>query len=183
MRSLTFFLLIVATFVASPVKSDPGTRLSIDAQAALVVVKPLPEGRRLIRLPALEFAMTIEPQCATNMQAESISISIADTRKTLGAADIDGQSNVATSITIPRQQVAPLAIDGFCQAGENSSTESDLQVMDAFTAHISLRCTGEDTQTIVYVSQPLALSLRCEATYSDAETPATQESSPVSIAR
>ena len=61
--------------------------------------------------------------------------------------------------------------------------KSDLQVMDAFTAQISLRCTGEETQNIAYMSQPLALSLQCETTDAEAETPPDQDSSPVSIAR
>lgn len=184
MRSSSVLLFLAATLAANPVISDSGTRLSIRAQPAVVTVEPLPDGRRLLALPALEFELIIAPQCAPEMQADSISISVADTGKTLGSGDIDGQTSVATSITIPLRQISPLAVAGFCSASQSDdTTPTELLVKDAFTANVSLRCAGEGKQSIVYASQALSLSLQCHDRDDEPETPSNQEFSPTSIAR
>jgi hypothetical protein len=184
MCGLYFLLIVAAAFAARPASCDPVAQMSVDAKAAIVEIDPLPDGRRLIRLPALEFTLTIETQCATEMRAESVSISAADTSKTYSISDSEGQSIVEASLTIPRRQVPPLAIETFCQSRENESSRTpDLHVQDAFTAHISLRCTGKQKQMIVYTSQPLDVLLRCSGAEGGLESSEDQESSSISTAR
>jgi hypothetical protein len=169
MRELPILLFTAVIMTASPVRSDSGAQLRANAEAAVVVVKPLPDGRRLIPLPGLEFTLIIEPQCAAGMQAESISISVADTRMTITGSDLDGHQPMRTSISIPRKQVSPLAVEGFCLANRADNTNSSvLLIKDAFTANISLRCAGENKQTTIYASQPLNLHLQCETAASNA---------------
>lgn len=185
MRRHSILLIFTAIIIANPAMSDSSAYLRVTAEAASVKVKPLPDGRRLIALPTLEFALIIAPQCAPDMRAESISISVADTQKNLGATDIGDQPTVATSISIPRKQLSPLAVDGFCRAVDNTASFStDLDIRDAFTANISLRCAGKDKQSIVYASQALHLSLQCEAPDGEVEARDDQAASSLpAIAR
>lgn len=184
MRSLSILLLVAVAFVTSPVLSDTDAGISITAQPAVVRVEPLPEGRRLIRLPTLEFALIVKPQCAPDMQVDSISISVADTRLSLDASEIGGQTDVVTSIAIPRRQVSPLAVDGFCRLDQDVDLlRSDLLVKGALTASISLRCADDSKQTIVYASQALDLSLHCASEKQESDVPVDQVSSSSPIAR
>jgi len=184
MRSLSILLLIAAAFVANPALSDTSTGISVTAQAAVVSVEPLPEGRRLIPLPTLEFALIVKPQCAPDMQVDSISISVADTRTTLGASEIGGQTDVVTSIAIPRRQVSPLAVEGFCRLNQDDDLNpSDLLVKGALTANVSMRCADDSKQTIVYTSQALDLSLHCASEEQESDVAADQSPASSSIAR
>ena len=137
------------------------------SEPATVEITAQPAGRRLIQLPALEFSLTIEPQCESDMYVESISISVADTRATVTVAEPD-QAVLTTTLTLPRHQAAPLAVVNFCQtAADQSQSQSqssqELLVRDAFTAHLSLRCSNDERQSIVYASQALDLVLRCKS--------------------
>jgi len=135
------------------VLSEPAT-VAITAQRA---------GRRLIQLPALEFSLTIEPKCENDMRVESISISVADTRKTVTAAEAS-ESVVVTTLTLPGRQTAPLAVVDFCRSDEDQSQSSrEILVREAFTANLSLRCTNDERQSVVYSSQALDLALSCES--------------------
>jgi hypothetical protein len=184
MRGLYILLVVAAAGAAGTAKPDSIGRVIVAAHPAIVEIKPLSDDRRLISLPALEFALTIEPQCATDMQAESISISIADTQKTYGAVAIDGRSIVEISLTIPRRQIGPLAAEAFCRAGKSDDIVTrTLLVQDAFTAQLSLRCISEEKRSIIYVSQPLDVKLHCQNADDDSNPPTDQESSPTSILR
>ena len=184
MRSPLILLCVAAAIVTIPVLADSGAEMSVKAQAAVVTVKPLPYGRRLVPLPALEFALLVEPQCAPDTQPDSISISVADTKTTLTASDINGRSMVVASIAVPRRQVSPLAIEGFCQADQSDeSNPPELLVKDAFTANISLRCAGEHNTVIAYASKTLDLKLRCMNEEGETGAPSDQDSPSSAIAR
>lgn len=178
MRGLTILLLVAVASVTSIAKSDSIGRVIVKAHAAIVVIEPVPDDRRLISLPSLNYALTIEPQCATDMRAESISISVADTRKTYTTAAIDGQPVVEVTLTIPRQQIGPLAIQNFCRSDQSDATAIRiLHVKEAFTAQLSLRCANDTAQSIVYASQPLDVDVQCQATDGDPASATTQDSS------
>jgi hypothetical protein len=160
-RLILLFLAMAST--ATPALSDTVSRIKVTSEPAAVEISPQAAGRRLIRLPALEFSLTIEPQCESNMQAESISISVADTRATVTVAEPD-EAVLTTTLTLPRHQAAPLAVVNFCQtAADQSQSSQELLVRDAFTAHLSLRCSNDERQSIVYASQALDLALRCKS--------------------
>ena len=152
------------------------SQIKVSSAPATAEIVPAPVGRRLIRLPTLEFVFTIEPRCENNMQAKSVSISVADTRETVTVGETTDSAVVEARITIPRRQAPPLAVAGFCEIDEDETRQSrELLVREAFTAHLSLRCANDERQSIVYASQALDLSLRCKAQ--------DQEPSPDSIAR
>jgi len=139
------------------------SQIRVQSEPASVAITAQRAGRRLIQLPTLEFSLTIEPQCDDDMRMESISISVADTRKTVTAAEAD-DAVVAATLTLPGRQTAPLALVDFCQTDEDQDLGSrEILVRQAFTAHLSLRCTNDERQSIVYASHPLDLALRCES--------------------
>ena len=164
-RLILLFLAMAST--ASPALSDTVSQIKVTSEPAAVEILPQAAGRRLIRLPALEFSLKIKPQCEDDMRAESVSISVADTRATVTVAEGD-ETTIATTLTLPRHQSAPLAVVDFCQIREDQSQDiQEMLVRDAFTAHLSLRCTNDERQSIVYASQALHLALRCKSENQD----------------
>lgn len=171
---LIFPALVIAA-TAMSARSEPVSLIKVRSEPAAVAVSPQAAGRRLVRLPTLDFSLEIEPLCDNNMRAESLSISVADTRETVAFTDED-ERIVSTTLTLPRQQTAPLAVVDFCQIDEDRNQVSqELLVKDAFTAHLSLRCASDQQQTVVYATQPLDLTLLCR--------PVDQGSSADSAAR
>lgn len=128
-----------------------------------------PAGQRLITLPGIEFPLRVQPDCAPGLTLDSLSISIADTRRTFRAADFDAEPVIETTLRIPRRQAGPLGIDGFC-ASDTTADEgpSTAHVADAYTANVSMRCSNDATQSVVYDTLALDITLRCAAADTDA---------------
>jgi len=161
-----FFLLMVAQLVASPAWPDSSAHLAVSAEPAVVPVKPLAEGRKLIRLPTLEFHLHLEADCAEDYEIRSVSISVADSRTTFSGEDVAGFSATPISFSVPARQLSPVAIDGFCSlavGADDRETREDHVIPDAVTAHLSLRCAGEDAEAITYISHALDVVLQCAA--------------------
>lgn len=153
--------LILAPFVLAGIAWSSGlATLTITVPPALAPIQPLAEGRSLVRLPALEFEFGIEASCGPERAVKSVSISVADTRKTLESDEIPLGETVSTAFTLPARQLAPVAVDGFCP--ESQVAGSSLLLRDAVTAQVSLRCTGEGGDSITYASQSLDVTLVCE---------------------
>jgi hypothetical protein len=165
MRSQSILLVVALILAASTAESDSTERLIVRAQAAIIEIDPIPAGRRLVSLPVLEFILKLEPRCVAPASAESISISVADTRKSEQISDFAADTSVEITLKIPSRQAGLLAVDTFCMHGESQeSGPQTLLIRDAFTAQLALRCTDKATQSIIYAVQPLDISLRCKAT-------------------
>lgn len=149
---------------AAPVAAVAPTGIDIESSTAIVVIRPLPERQRLIRLPALTYAIKVNARCGNELQVDSVSISIADTTHTLASGAFTDGADVSLEMTVPGRQVSPLAIDGFCRVSEDGDqAPAETHVDNAVTAHLSLRCAGGDEHSIVYASKPLGVTLRCAA--------------------
>ncbi len=184
MHGQTILLVAALAFVTSAADTEIVGLVSVEANAAVVVLEPITGDRRLISLPSLEYVLTIGPQCATNMRAEAISVSVADTRKTYSGKDIDHQASVEISLTVPQQQIAPIAIHDFCQADDSKpNRDSVLYLNDVLTAQLSLRCAGDSARSIVYATLPLGVDLQCRMNDTESNTPNDQVSSPESVPR
>lgn len=171
-RTALLFALVAPAGVAWP---NAAAELLVDAGPATASIEPQGDGRRLVRLPALEFRFDIRAECDPARELTSVSISVADTRKTLGAADLPDAVPVAASIELPARQIAPVAVDDFCP--ETQGESSSLLIQDVVTAQLSLRCAGPDGDSMTYVSRPLAVTLLCSV------DPALQGSEPASTDR
>ena len=146
------------------------------AEPVSVEIAPQPAGRRLIRLPSLEFTLQIEPRCEADTRVASVSISVADTRRTYDAAQFDKQPRLETSINIPQRQIGPLSIGQFCIASDDLQEAGQvMRVPDALTAQVSLRCANDAGQSIIYETLALEVRLLCQTVNDDGSN--DQESS------
>jgi hypothetical protein len=154
--------LLLATMALAVVAWPAGpARLVVDVAPAVASIQPLAEGRRLLRLPALEFAFGIGAGCGPDQAVTSVSISVADTRKTLSGAEFRDDAVTNMTVRLPARQIAPIAVDDFCP--ETQSESSSLLIRDAVTAQVSLRCASAEEESITYASQSLDVTVVCDA--------------------
>ncbi|MGI9270969.1 MAG: hypothetical protein ACR2QT_04285 [Woeseiaceae bacterium] len=162
MRIVLFYSAIIGLSVGSSFGGELDGHLVLESSSAIVEIEPQPPGLRLIRLPEVSFAMQIEARCNADLLAESVLISVADTRVSLGSADFDDQGTAQTTIQIPKHQIAPLTIENFCIAGTAPSIATPVQVRDALSAQVSLKCAAEGRESIVYQTVGLNVALDCQ---------------------
>ena len=111
MRGAFISIAIIVLAVDGSGEELSGDRLLVDINAASIEVSARPAGRQPIRLPDLEFEVRLEPRCAAGMNADSISVSVADTRIHIGRQTLAEQPVIEAKIRIPRKQIGPLAIE------------------------------------------------------------------------
>jgi hypothetical protein len=95
------------------------------------------------------------------MHTESVSISVTDTRRTLGPDLFMDTGATEQRISIPQAQLAPLTIENFCLGDGATGDAPHLHVADVMSAQLSLRCGSENRQSIIYQAVPLAIALQC----------------------
>jgi hypothetical protein len=150
--------------------------LSIGADAPVVPLSPRAPGRHTLRLPALEFRFAIQVRCAADRSPESLSLSVADTRKSFAADEIVANGSTEFKLRIPAGQIAPLVIEGFCVARDdgsherNSDSRDRLTIPAALSAQASLLCASDGERAMTYVSRPLDVALVCEAATADEDS-------------
>ena len=145
------------------------------AQETEVAVAPQTVSRRLVGLPSIEFALRAAIQCKG--EAVSLTLSIADTFKTLGKEMLENKRSASATLKVPAQQMALAASSRFCIDGDDDSAD-ELLVPGFATAYASLRCANEESVSAHFGSTPLRLRLSCARTPED-----PQESSESSTDR
>lgn len=160
--------LFLATVCITGVRADEFIVLS--AQETEVTVAPRAADLRLVALPAVEFNLRVAVDCSG--EAESLTISVADTFTTLKKAHIGDQHSAEASLRVPARQLILAASSNFCTTDE-AGTEDLLLVPGFVTAHASLRCAAQESTTIHFASAPLQIRLRCNRGLGE-----SQESSP-----
>lgn len=161
MRGQLVLLTTPMLAIALVAGADNYTQPIIRAKPALIEINVQTPGRNLITLPSLEFPLLIEPSCEEVANVAYVSISVADTRETFAAADFVGKSSLEAMLRLPQRQISPLAIGNFCSDDSSAGSEHSMHVEDAFTAHVSLRCSGEGGQSVIYETLPLDVTVRC----------------------
>lgn len=134
-------------------------RLSVFAEPAVAVLGLQEAGKDLVLLPDIEFRLSLSPDCANGGRPESLSIAIADTRKTLDSEELQASETVDLVMRVSAAQLAPLALAGFC-VDPGSEGESVL-IASALSAQASLRCSREEDQSIVFTAAPLDIRIDC----------------------
>lgn len=148
------------TATASSAAADGG-ELSVEVDAPVVEIDSRPPGPRTVRLPDITFTMRVTALCSDDMRTKFVSVSIADTRRTL-SAELFGESTTSEqSISIPQRQLAPLTIDNFCLGNDGEHRAEHLYIADALSAQLALHCAGEQREAVLYKAAPLAVELRC----------------------
>ncbi len=151
--------------------------LQVGATAATVAVSESGNGRASLRLPALEFVFRLRPVCAEPFRAGSISLTVADSRQTLDAEQLeDGTAESELRLTVPASQIAPVPVTDFCSAepddpDKDSSAQrgESLTLPAALSANASLLCVTESEREIVYTTAPLDVTLVCGSVDETAE--------------
>jgi len=142
--------------------------LLIDADAPVVTVREQKPGRSALRLPTLEYRLNIRTVCAEERAPSSLSLNVADTRRTLRETEILVDRATEVTLTIPAAQIPPVVIDNFCIAPDAGSQEQaaglaqSLQIPAALSLQASLLCARDENRVMTYMSQALDVALVCE---------------------
>ena len=118
------------------------------------------------QLACLEFALRAAIQCKG--APVSVTLSIADTFRTISGDDLDGQRAAEATLSVPPRQLALAASSRFCIADDAEST-NELLVTGFTTAHASLRCQSDDRTSAHFASAPLKVRLVCEREADEAQ--------------
>ena len=177
MKDLAVLFICVLLAAVMPAQAEQGDAPVTQLQPAEVSIDPIQDGRRLIRLPSVEFTLQLTPACAPERAFQSLSISIADTRRTFGAADFSANEFIETRMRVPGRQIGPLAVDDFCVASAEYPTAT-LTVGDAFTASVSVRCGNEALQSVAYDTLALDVLLVCNVPDDAGQSDAAASTAP-----
>ena len=154
---LTILALFLVTVCVSP--AVPDGNIVIAAQETEATVAPRPESLRLVNLPALTFSLRAAIHCKG--EPVSVTLSVADTYRTLIKDELEGQRAAEATLTIPARQLALAATNSFC-VKDKPATSDRLLVPGLTTAQASLLCTNEAGTSMHYASVPLQISLICD---------------------
>ncbi len=152
-------LLAVCLSVTGGTASAAGV-LTVHANEASTQIQPRGQGQQLSKLPPLDVSIVAEFNCAAGTDAESITVSIADTHRHYGREEIADATTFEASLRLPASQIAPISSADFCVLG-TPSDEKGLLVPGVASAQVSLRCRDESTLTAHFASVPLPLRLFC----------------------
>jgi hypothetical protein len=178
MRSTTILSLLLLACAAAAAPDGPRGRLELRAEPATVNATETKKERRLVTLPALEFPLRLQPDCAAGTTLDYVSVTAADTRLIFRAADFVPGEALETTLRLPGEQLAPLGLDTACDATDPAADEEPFLVPAAFSAHASLLCTGDTGREMIYATLALAIRLLCApAAQSPQEAAADQASS------
>ena len=167
----------ILLFHAFPVLAESELLLTADTPTATV----LPRGpeRAPLTLPELEFNFRIHASCSDDLEPASISLAVADTRRTFDSAQIASGESDAVSLRIPASQIAPVVIANFCVEANGddpvvmpANEAPPLIIRSALSAHASLLCAGESHQSMKYSSAALDVLLHCDLIGHDRSIPA-----------
>lgn len=155
--------------------ADPVQDLALRAETPVISISPRRSGRQFLDLPALEYTFEVEARCEEDWIPESLSLNVADSRLAFGADQLPGSTPQEIILNVPAQQLAPVAVHHFCLLPENTTARdagtsrpapppsSRLTIRAVLSAQASLLCVSETERRITYVSQPLDVTLDCDA--------------------
>jgi hypothetical protein len=144
--------------------------LLLEADTPTINIESRHASQNFLQLPALQYGFTIAAFCVDDFIPVSLLLSVADTRKTLRAAEIDFSNAIEISLSVPASQLAPIAVRGFClkvNAAENDTLADgqpqgkQLTLPATLSAQASLRCASDTNEQTIYVSKPLDVTVVC----------------------
>ena len=162
--------LFAATFCTPVAIAD--SRVIVAAQEAEARVVPRSSSLKLVNLPAMNFALRAAIKCQG--EAESLTLSVADTYTTIGKDELSGQRSATTTMTVPAQQLTLAASSNFCLIDDATSAD-ELTVSGLVTAHASLRCAEEGVATARFASTPLRVRLLCARGKEEGQEPPSED--------
>jgi len=145
-----------------------GTSAALSGQAYLVLSHRAPEididpgssRRGILRLPELEFHFSIDARCPESQPAQSLMISIADSRRRVMANALQNALQSGISLTVPSRQIAPVSVGAFCTT-ERTDTRPYFTAKELLSAQGALSCGTDSDTSITYTSTSLDVRLHC----------------------
>ena len=148
--------------IAIAAETVPVHNIEITADVPTVTVSPRQTGHTTTQLPDLTYRLSVTVDCETNWQPDSVSISVADSRASISAEELQAGGELDLQLRIPLNQIAPLRVEHFCfDGGEVAISPNSITIPGVVSAQASLRCVTESTKSIMYVSKPLDVLLEC----------------------
>ena len=112
--ALTFGILATVVSIAIAAETAPVHNIGITADVPTVTVSPRRPDRTTIRIPGLTYEMSLTVDCEANWRPDSVSISVADSRASLNAEQLQVSRELGLELRIPSNQIAPLRVEHFC---------------------------------------------------------------------
>jgi hypothetical protein len=162
---------------STPVSAE--TVLKFSADTATANVMPRSRERAPLQLPDLEYQFRIDAVCRDDLSPASLSLAVADTRRTFNAAQIVAGALDEVRLLVPADQIAPVVIANFCVADgdtdQAATSASHLTVHAALSAQASLLCIGDTDRSMKYASANLDVMLVCENPNDESDGPADRQ--------
>ena len=156
MKSISSVLVLLAVSVAS----GDSPELVAQFSTATVTIEPDTNPERRLALPAIEFEFTVAMNCGDMHEASRVSISVADTRRSYDIGALEDRHKLSASLTVPAEQISPLATQGFCTLDDPASPKI-LILPGVLTSQVSLLCGDQSDGAMHFVSNALAIRLVC----------------------
>jgi hypothetical protein len=149
----------------TPVSAE--TVLTFSAGTPTANVMPRSRERAPLLLPDLEYQFSIDAVCRDDLSPASLSLAVADTRRTFDAEQIVAGALDDIRLLVPAEQIAPVVIANFCvaegDADQSITSATSLTVHAALSAQASLLCIGDTGRLMKYASANLDVMLVCES--------------------
>ncbi len=161
----------------TPVSAE--TVLNFSAGTPTANVMPRSRERAPLQLPDLEYQFSIDAVCRDDLSPASLSLAVADSRRTFNAEQIVAGALDDVRLLVPAEQIAPVMIANFCvvegDADQAITSASPLTVHAALSAQASLLCIGDTGRSMKYASANLDVMLVCENPGNESDGPADRQ--------
>ena len=161
----------------TPVSAE--TVLKFSAGTPTANVLPRSRERAPLQLPDLEYQFSIDAVCRDDLSPASLSLAVADTRRTFNAEQIVAGALEDIRLLVPAEQIAPVMIANFCVADgdvdQAIASASSLTVHAALSAQASLLCVGDTSRSMKYASANLDVMLVCENPGNESDGPSDRQ--------
>ena len=156
---ISILLLAVICSHSTAGQSVESGTLVVNADTPIVEIGARPPGRNFMRLPSLSYKFELMSNCAAGLTPQAISLSIADTRKSLAPDSITHDSSTLISLRIPASQIGPIAVEGFCVT---ANEQESLRIQAVLSVQAALLCGNDADSRMVYASKSLDVTLSCK---------------------
>lgn len=177
MKKLLFAVSVLLPVLSlTPVSAE--TVLKFSAGTPTANVMPRGRERAPLHLPDLEYQFSIDAVCRDDLSPASLSLAVADSRRTFNAEQIVAGALDDIRLLVPAEQIAPVMIADFCvvegdaDQAITSASSLTLTVHAALSAQASLLCIGDTGRSMKYASANLDVILICESPGNESDGPA-----------
>jgi len=160
MKRLRVPILLTACVCVTTEFAVADAALTLQANETSAQLLPREQGPQQVALPLLEFSLLASFACPSDADAESVTVSIADTQKRFGPNEISDKTSLNVLVSVPASQIAPVTVADFC-IDDGPGDEKNLLMPGVATAQVSLRCRGENESFLYFASAVLPVRLYC----------------------